>query len=100
MSTTAAKTLRREVTRAKGVAAGTVVTFDRDMTHENGESVIRNVPNFPSTITYAAIFVGGKWYFTGRGRLGQSAMTNTEFLARMAESDIFNLAVVTDTEAI
>jgi hypothetical protein len=97
--TDAVKTLTREIRRAKGVQEGTIVRFERDM-EQSGQSVLRNVPNFPKSITYAAIFVGGRWYFTGRGGLGTSAMTNREFLDRMAEPDISNVRVATDFERV
>ncbi|UVK61372.1 hypothetical protein SEA_GINGERBUG_37 [Microbacterium phage Gingerbug] len=93
----AVKTLRREVKRAQGVDAGTVVTFDRTITFLEG---IRRDEERVQTFSYAAIFVGGKWHFTGRGGLGQSALTNREFIDRMAESDISNVRVVTESEAI
>ena len=97
MSTNAVKTLRREVKRAKGVESGTVVTFDRTIEFLEG---IRRDEKVVRTFSYAAIFVGGRWYFTGQGGLGAAAMTNRQFLDRMADEDISNVRVVTESEAI
>lgn len=101
MSTNAVKTLRREVKRAKGVEAGTVVTFDRLITETSRGAVIRNDEgSIGRTFAYAALFVGGYWFFTGQGGLGGSRFTNSEFLERMAQADISNVRVVTESEAI
>lgn len=93
----AVKTLRREVKRAKGVKAGTVVTFDRTITFLEG---MRRDEERVQTFSYAALFVGGRWYFTGKGGLGNEAMTNSAFIERMAAEDISNVRVVTETEAL
>lgn len=97
----AVKTLRREVKRARGVDAGTVVTFDRTITETSRGVTIRDDEgNIGRTFAYAAIFVGGFWFFTGTGALGSARFTNREFLERMAEPDVSNVRVVTESEAI
>lgn len=95
MSANAIKTLRRELTRAKGVEEGTIVRFDRTLPESFAEN-----RQIPVTITYASIFVGGKWYFTGRGNLASQALSSREFFDRMAEPDVSNVQVATEFEAI
>lgn len=91
----AVKTLRAEAKRAKGIKPGTVVRFDRTLPASFAEN--RSIPD---TITYAAIFVGGKWYFTGRGGLGNEAMNSREFYDRLALPDIANVQVATEYEEV
>jgi len=95
--TDAVKTLSREIRRAKGVKSGTVVTFTRTIEFVEG---IRRDEHVTRTFDYAAIFVGGRWFFTGKGGLGQSALTNREFLDRMAEPDISRVRVATNFERV
>lgn len=99
MNASTIKAIRKEVARTKAIEEGTVVKFDRDMT-VSGQAVLRNVPNFPETITYAAIFVGGRWYLTGKGRLGNEALTTRDFFDRLAEPDVSNVQVATGFEAV
>lgn len=97
------KFLKKEVKRNKGVKSGSVVTFDRlittrydDMRRETRELSDDEV----KVITYAAIFVNDRWYFTGKGHLGNTTMKVREFLDRMAESDISNIRLATAFERI
>lgn len=93
------KFLQKEVKRAKGIESGTVVTFDRFINkrwnHMRQEAEL--LPDGEGkNFTYAAIFVGGRWFFTGAGRLGNSQMTTREFLERIAEEDISNIRLATE----
>lgn len=97
----AVKTLRREVKRAKGVESGTIVTFDRLITETSRGVLIRNEEgDIGKVFQYAAIFVGGYWFFTGQGGMGSDRFTNAQFLERMAQADISNVRVATEFEAI
>lgn len=96
------KFLKREIAKSK-VEEGTVVIFDRTInTRWNGmRQEAELLPEGDSkTITYAALFVGNRWFFTGKGRLGNERLTTRDFLERMAEPDISNIQVVSVVENI
>lgn len=96
------KFLRKEVKRTK-VEPGTVVTFDRTI-HTAWNAMRQEAMPLPEdetkVITYAAIFVGNRWFFTGKGQLGNERMTTRDFLERMGEEDISNIRVATGFELI
>lgn len=97
------KFLQKEVKRAKGIESGTVVTFDRFIEKRYNEMERRTeliAGGEGKNFTYAAIFVAGRWYFTGEGRLGNSKMTTREFLERIAEEDISNIRLATAFENV
>lgn len=97
------KFLKKEVKRTKGVEVGTVVMFDRFISTRYDEMRRETMPlsdDEVKVITYAAIFRNDRWYFTGKGRLGNTTMTTREFLDRMAESDISNIRLATAFERI
>lgn len=87
--------LGEQVKRAK-LPEGTVVLFDRQINKVWNEMRREAMP-LPSgetkTLTYAAIFVGNRWHFTGAGRLGTSKMKHLEFAERLSEDDISNIRV-------
>lgn len=95
--TTTAKTLRRDVKRAKGPATGAVVKFDRrkvlgGLAYDTAERVI--------SLSYAAIFVAGHWYLTGTTGVGAARYTHDQFVTLLASDDITNVAVATEFEAL
>lgn len=96
------KYLRKEVSRTQ-VEEGTVVTFDRTVTRgfdplRSREYDLREEDG--KTFTYAAIFVGNRWFFTGKGQLGNERMTTRDFLERIGEADISNVAMATKFEEL
>lgn len=97
MSTTI-KTLRRDIERAKGVPEGSVVLFTRTLPERRDEMAMTIRPAL--RLSYAAIFVGGKWHFTGAGGLGRSQMTHARFLDLMAEPEISEVRLVTETAEV
>lgn len=96
------KFLKREIAKSK-VDEGTVVIFDRVINTRYNPMHMENLPvpeGEEKTITYAAIFVANRWFFTGKGRLGNERLTNRDFLERMSEPDISNVRVMTSYEKI
>lgn len=96
------KFLRKEVAKNK-VDEGTVVTFDREI-NKVWNSMRQEAMPLPDgetkIFTYAAIFVGNRWFFTGKGQLGNERMVTRDFLERMSEPDISNIKVATKFELI
>jgi len=96
------KFLKKEIAKSK-VDDRTVVIFDRTInTRYNQMRMVDEVvpAEDAKTITYAAIYVGNRWFFTGKGRLGNERLTTRDFLERMAEPDITNVWVVSTAEQI
>lgn len=96
------KYLRKEVARTQ-VEEGTVVTFDR-LVDRRYNQIRREVElineDEGKTFTYAAIFVGNRWFFTGKGQLGNERMTTRDFLERIGEADISNVKMATKFEEL
>lgn len=87
--------LRKDVDRAKGPEAGTVIRFESvspDGCHECEQR----------RYTYAAVFVNDRWYLTGsQGFFGTHSFTHDQFVANvLAKEDIENIFVATDFEAV
>lgn len=96
--TEATKVLRKELARARGVEEGTIVRFSR-------RKVIRDEMTLRDTnrvlyLSYAAIFVAGKWFLTGTAGVGARSYTNREFLELIADRDIYNVEVAVKFEEV
>jgi len=92
---TTAQRIRRDVERAKGPESGSVVRFVRHFAPE-----VAAERNIPEAITYAAIYVGGFWYYTGRGNLGRSRSTHADFVDMLASENISGVEVATGWEEV
>jgi hypothetical protein len=106
--------IRAEVKKAKGAAEGTIVRFDkvrRRRIHpshglpegarlERTSATALHIEEIAST--YAALFVGGRWYVTGNvSTISQEQpYTNRAFFDLLAEADIRNVAIATAFQAI
>lgn len=95
--TSTTKALRKDVTAAKGVTPRSIVRFDRTLPLRDE---MRMQERVETTITYGAIFVAGKWYLTGLGRMGSQTYTHREFVDLLADPSISNIEVATEFEAL
>ena len=96
----AVKVLRKEIARSK-IEEGTVVRFNRTLKTRWDEMSRRAFEvEDGKVITYAAIFVNDRWYLTGKGELGNEALTNRDFVDRLSQSDISNIEVATAFESV
>lgn len=90
--TNTTKTLRKQVNTARGVTEGTILRFVRTLPHYQTRELTR--------YTYAGIFAGGRWFFTGRGQLGASAKTHAEMIEILADPTVSDVEVATEFEAL
>ncbi|MEG2887280.1 MAG: hypothetical protein RR853_09155 [Aurantimicrobium sp.] len=116
--TTAAQLLKTEIERTK-FEDGTVITFDRTIKVAPGVNTHRkrsfddlfdeedeDTPEYgplrteEKTLTYAALFVGGRWFFTGKGSLGTSKVKSSKLIEMLSEPNISNVKVATGFEPI
>jgi hypothetical protein len=98
MSTSTIKSIRAEVKRAKGVESGTIIAFDR----EKGLTDLRTLEATGETVTlsYAAIYVNGRWFLTGTSGVGAKSYSNREFFDLIAGETISNVRVATAFEEV
>lgn len=92
MGKTIIETLRKQVEKQRGVEEGTILRFVRTIPHYQTRELTR--------YTYAAIFAGGRWFFTGRGQMGASAKTHAEMVEILADPTISDVEVATEFEAL
>lgn len=71
--TNTTKSLRKDVTAARGVTPRSIVRFDRTLPLRDE---MRAQERTETVITYAAIFVAGAWYLTGLGRMATRSYTH------------------------
>lgn len=95
--TNTTKSLRKDVNAARGVEAKSVIRFDRTFTTRDN---LRDEEGPEMTVTYAAIFVAGSWFLTGRGRMASRSYTHREFVDLLADPGISNIEVATEFEAL
>lgn len=95
MSNATVTRLRKDVARSKGPEEGAVVRFKRHFAPE-----VAAQRDIPEAITYAAIFVGGFWYYTGRGNLGRTRSTHNDFVDMLASASISDVEVATVFEEV
>lgn len=101
MGNSTLKFLRKEVNKNK-IEDGTVVRFTRTITRHYDEMRRETVP-IPAgeqIFTYAAIYAGDRWNFTGSGQLGREKLKTRDFLDRLSESDISDIQMATEFEDI
>lgn len=96
----AVKVLRKEIARSK-IEEGTVVRFDRTLLagYDYARREMSHIED-GKVLTYAAVFVNDRWYLTGKGALGNEALTNRDFVDRLSRSDISNIEVATAFESV
>lgn len=91
--------LKEQVTKAR-IPNQTVIKFDRELRTNFDVRSSReygvNIPEEGKVITYAAIFADNRWYFTGKGRLGNEKLTTRDLIERLSQDDIFNIQVAGD----
>lgn len=96
--TEVAALLGEQVQRAK-LPEGTVVIFDRTI-NKSWDPLRMEAMPLPNgefkVITYAALFVANRWFFTGQGELGRSKMKHLQFVERLSDDDISNIRVAGD----
>lgn len=111
-ATKVAEFLKTEVTKAQ-FEEGTVITFDRTITVKPSAAARRRSWDFlddedeeyspregellgeQKTFKYAALFVDGRWFFTGAGDLGKAKLKTRELLEQIVDGDFTNIKVAT-----
>lgn len=101
MSNSTLKFLRKEVNKNK-IEDGTIVRFTRTITKRYDEMRREAVPipDGEQVLTYAAIYAGDRWNFTGAGHLGREKLKTRDFLDRLSESDISDIQLATAFEDV
>ncbi|QJD49876.1 hypothetical protein QDW19_gp61 [Microbacterium phage AvGardian] len=92
----AVKALRKAVDAARGPAEGTVVRFIRIVAGEYDPMRDTNVVVRKQRLTYAALFVNGRWYLTGSiaegrassGPVRTNSMTHRNFVELLGNEDV------------
>lgn len=110
-ATKVAEFLKAEVTKAQ-FEEGTVITFDRTITVKPSAAARRRARDWDEedeeyspregellgeqkTFKYAALFVDGRWFFTGAGDLGKAKLKTRELLEQIVDGDFTNIKVAT-----
>lgn len=107
--------IRAEVRKAKGTPAGTIIRFDK-MRRRRIHSSHGTIPKGTRAVgekgpyieveevacTYAAIFVGNRWYLTGEtsALAAESPFSHRDFMDILALDDVQNVEVATAFEAV
>lgn len=115
--TDAAQLLKTEIDRTK-FDEGTVILFERTIKVAPGITRHRQrsfdevldddwddreaepLRTEEKTFTYAALFVGGRWFFTGKGSLGNSKIKSHKLIQLLSEPNISNIRVAAGFESI
>lgn len=89
-----AEQLRKQVDRAKGPAAGTVIRFDSVVAGSGSREERR--------YTYAAVFANSHWYLTGtQCYFGAHSFSHDRFVSEvLAHEGVEDIAIAAEFEAI
>lgn len=94
-SAEALESIRNSLNDRAAMPVGTVVRFVRHKEVNSARSGYQIL-----ALSYAAIYVGGRWYLTGTAGVGSSSYTNKEFMDLLAGEDYTEIAVATEFETI
>lgn len=96
MSNQTIKALRKAVAAERGPEDGSVVTFTRAIVRQGDFE--RDLPPEARKLSYAALFVAGKWYFTGS--TSRSPMSARRFAEFLSTPEVQDVRVVTATKPL
>lgn len=102
------KTLRKEISRKRGVEDGTVVRFKREQPeYRTPPTSLREGDRLEPTgatvtLDYVAVYVAAtqRWYLSGTMGIGRSPHTHDAFLEILASPDVSAVAVATGWEEV
>lgn len=89
--------LRKQIKEARGVESKTVVRFDQlKPAKMRGDGVLMT----ETTLSYAALFVGGQWYTTHVESGTRAVYSHPQFIELLSDENVSNIEVASEWQAL